>query len=91
MGLPVGQAGELGGAEAGQDGEVAFCILVVDLDHAANEELLLLGGASLPIVGLQDGDGKALVAGPLAVLGVLLGAGHAVDVVVDGRELLHGP
>jgi len=91
MRLPVGQAGQLGGAEAIQKGKVALCILVVNLDHAANEELLLLSCPGLPVVGLQDGDGEALFAGPLAVLSLKLGAGHGVDVVIDGGEVFHGP
>jgi hypothetical protein len=80
----VGQGIQLGRAEAGQDREVALCVLVVDLDHAADEELLLLCGASLPVVGLGDCDEEALVAGPQLALLFLRGAGVQVGEVVDG-------
>lgn len=85
------QAVQLACAEARQDGEVALCVLVVDLDHTTNEELFLFGSASLPVVWLRDGDHEALLAGPLLLLLFVLGPRLQVDKVLDCGEILHGP
>lgn len=87
----VGQAVQLGRAEASQNGKVALCVFVVDLDHAANEELLLFGSAGLPVVGLCDCDEKALVSSPQLLLLLVLVLGLHVHVVLDGRQVFHGP
>jgi hypothetical protein len=80
----VSQSIQLRGAEASQDGEVALCVFVIDFDHAADEELLFLGGAGLPVVGLGDCDKEAFFAGPLLALFFVLRAGVHVDVIFDG-------
>lgn len=85
------QAVHLAFAEAGQDGKVALCVLVVDLHHTTDEELLLFGSTSLPIIRLRDGDHEALLAGPLLLLLFVLGLRLQVCEVLDGCEILHGP
>jgi hypothetical protein len=64
MRLSVGQTVELSHIESGQDGEVSFGVLVVDLNHTPNKELLLFGSARFPIVRLADGHGEALLPSP---------------------------
>ena len=91
MRLSVGQTVQLGHVESGQDGEVSFRVLVVDLNHASDKELLLLGRASFPIVGLADGHGEALFSSPQLALSLLFVGRDKMRVVLDGGEILHGP
>jgi hypothetical protein len=81
--LPVGQTAQLGGTEASQDGKVALGVLVVDLDHAADEELLLFCSPGLPVVRLADGHGESLLASPILPLGLLFVLWAQVHVVLD--------
>ena len=89
--LSFGQAHNLSWAEPGQEREFALLdlvlvgVLVVDFDHAADEKLLLFGGAGLPIVGLVHENGETLVASPLLVHGLLFVLGSHVHVVLDLR------
>lgn len=85
------QAVQFGCAEAGQDGEVALCVFVVDLHHTADEELLLFGCTSLPVVWLGDCHHEAFFASPLSLLVFFLALWLQVHEVVDGGEVLHGP
>jgi hypothetical protein len=91
MRLSVGQTVQLGHIESGQDGEVSFSVLVVDLNHTSNKELLLFGGTSFPIVRLTNGDGKALLPSPLLALRLFFSSGVEMCVVLHGREFLHRP
>jgi hypothetical protein len=91
MRLSVGQGVEFAGAKATQDGKFALGVLVVDLNHASNEELLLFRSPSFPIVRLCDGHGESLVACPFLLLGLFLVLWAEVHVVLDRREILHGP
>jgi hypothetical protein len=87
----VGQAVQFGRSKSSQDGEVALCVFVVDLHHTADEELLLFGSASLPVVWFGDGDHESLVSGPLFSLLFILGLGVHMHKVLDGGQILHGP
>jgi hypothetical protein len=89
--LPVGQSIQLGCAEASQDGKFSLGVLVVYLHHAADEELLLFSRTSLPVVGLGYGHGEALVTCPELPLRLLVILGIQVYVVLDSRQVFHGP
>jgi len=91
MRLSVGQGVEFAGAKATQDGKLALGVLVVDLNHAADEELFLFCRPSFPIVRLCYGHGESLVACPLLLLRLFLVLGAEMHVVLDRREILHGP
>ena len=88
---PVCQAVQLIHAEARQDGIISLCVLVVDLHHTTNEELLLLCSARLPVVGFCDGDHKSLVPSPLLLLLLVLVPGLHMYKVLHSRQILHGP
>jgi len=68
-----GKSRKLGRAEANQKRKFSLLPVVlvgklgVDLGHASNEKLLLLGRACLPIVRLRYGDSEPRLAGPLLV------------------------
>jgi hypothetical protein len=64
MRLSIGQTVQLAHVESGQDGEVSFSVLVVDLNHTSNKELLLFRSASFPIVRFADGHSEALFSCP---------------------------
>lgn len=91
MRLTVGQTIQLAGTETSQGGIAPLGVLVVNLDHAANEELLLFGCSSFPVVWLTDGHGKALVSRPLFPLSLLFILGVQMHVVLDCGQVLHGP
>jgi hypothetical protein len=91
VGLSVGQAVKLAHAEASQGWEVTLGVLIVNLDHAADKELLLFCRAGLPVVRLGNGHGEALLSRPLFLLRLVLILGVQMDIVFDGRELFHGP
>lgn len=65
--------------------------LRVNLDHAPNEELLLFGCGSLPIVRLGYCDSEARVASPLFVSRFLLVFWDHIYVILDGRQVVHFP
>jgi len=78
--------------EAAELGDLALGILAIDLHGTSNEELLLLGGAGLPVVGFSDGNNKACTAGPAAMLSFLFRLGRVgTGEGLDGGELLHVP
>ena len=60
---------ELALVEIGQGGDPTASIFAVYLDQAGNEELLLLVGLCLPVVGLAQCDKKAVVSSPLSEVG----------------------
>lgn len=91
MRLSVGQSVEFAGAKATQDRKFALSVLVVDLNHAPDEELLLFRSPSLPIVRLRDSHGKSLVACPFLLLRLFLVLWAEMHVVLDGRKILHRP
>lgn len=91
MRLSVGQGVEFAGAKATQDGKFALGVLVVDLNHAPDEELLLLRSPSFPIVRLCDGDAESLVARPFLLLRLFLVLWAEMHVVLDRRQILHRP
>jgi hypothetical protein len=64
---------------------------VENLDHAPNEELLLLCRASLPVVWLLDRDDKANVPRPLFALRFLLVLRVQMHKVLDEGQILHVP
>lgn len=71
---------------------MAFCVFAVDLDQTSNEEILLFGRGSLPVVRFRDGDNEAYITGPLVV--VLLGRrgiGIRVSKRLNGRQVLEIP
>ena len=78
--------------EAAELGDLALGILAIDLHGTSIEELLLLGGAGLPVVGFSDGNNKACTAGPAAMLSFLFRLGRVgTGEGLDGGELLHVP
>jgi hypothetical protein len=85
MRLPVGQTVQLTRTETGQDGKLALGVFVVDLDHAANEELLFLCCSGFPVVWLRDGHGETLVTCPLSSLRFLFVLWIQMHVVLNGR------
>lgn len=91
MRFPIGESIQLGRAESGQDGEVSFGVLVVNLDHATNEELFFFRSTSLPIIRLSDGHSKTLIPSPLLSLRFIFVLGIQVNIVLNGGEFLHGP
>ncbi|KAH0238185.1 hypothetical protein KCV06_g172, partial [Aureobasidium melanogenum] len=77
---------------ADQIWNLTFCVFAVDLDQTSNEEILLFGRGSLPVVGFRDGDNEAYVTGPLIM--ILLrrrSIGVRVSERLDGRQILEIP
>ena len=66
--------------EAYQSRDATTGVLAVDLNQTGNEELFLLVGLGLPVVGLPQGDDEAHIAGPLAEVGAGGRAGEGLDV-----------
>lgn len=91
MRLAVGQTIQFARAESSQSRIAALGVFVIDLDHATNEELLLLCCSSFPVVWLADGHGKPLVPCPLFPLRLLFIFGVQMHIVLDRGEILHGP
>jgi hypothetical protein len=89
--LSVSQGHNLSWAETSQQWVFALLdvvligVLVVDLDHAADEKLFFFGGACLPVVRLVYGYRKTLVASPLFVHGLFFAFGGHVHVVLNLR------
>lgn len=78
--------------EAFQLRYLAFCVFPIYLDQACDEEILLFGCASLPIVRFDDCDKKPDGTGPLSDL-FLLGRSIGIEVVIglDSREIFQIP
>lgn len=91
MWLSIRKAVEFGNTESCQNGKVTLSILIVDLDHASYEKLLLFCGPSFPVVWLGDGHGETFVSSPLLALRLFLVGRVEVDVVLNRRQLFHGP
>jgi hypothetical protein len=91
MRLSIGQSIHLGDTEACQDGKVTLSVLVVNLDHAADEELLLFSTASLPVVRFADGHGKTFLTSPLLSLRLLVVQRIQMYVVFHRGKFLHWP
>jgi hypothetical protein len=89
--LPVRETIQFGWAKPDEDWEISFGVFVEDLDHAANEELLLFSRTCFPVVWLADSDSETLVSSPLLTLRFLLVRGIQMYVVLHGRELFHWP
>lgn len=63
----------------------------VNFDQAANEELLLFGSASFPVVWLVHSNNKSNLASPLFVLGLFFTPRYEMDKILDVRQVGHVP
>src|SRR5689334_8433563 len=77
--------------EAGQFRHLAASVLLVDLEQARDEEVLLFRRWGMPVVGLAQSHGKAKVAGPLAfdVLSFLFW--RNTGIYVNSTQVVEGP
>lgn len=63
----------------------------VNFDQAANEELLLFGSASFPVVWLVYSNDESNLTSPLFVLGLFLTPRYKMDKILDVRQIGHVP
>lgn len=89
--MPLGEAVELGRAKSYQERIFLVGIPAVDFHQAANEELLLFRGGSLPIIGLVNSNNEAAIPSPALPLSLFFSLRNQVHEILYGGKIIHFP